>query len=149
MPYDKGLIEKAPLLEVFDQPGDGFVDFPGMQSVVFDQVTVSVPVVDVVSDVSPVVELNESHPAFNQTSGQQTLSSERFRLRGVHPVKPFCGLVFVGQIDRLRRTGLHAVSQLVGGDSGGQFRTARVPPGVFFIQPAQMIQSVALPFRSH
>ena len=67
---DQCLGEQAPLLEVFEQAGDGLVDAGGVASVIVLQVAMSVPIAAWVA----VVDLHEAYAVLDEPAGQKALA---------------------------------------------------------------------------
>ena len=66
------------------------------------------------------VELHKTHASLDHAPRHEATPAEVLRDRFVHPVKPPGGGAFTRDIHDFTRMGLHAVSQLVGRDAGGQ-----------------------------
>ena len=99
-PDNQGVFQHVSLFEILQQPSQWFVSFTGVQIVVVLQVTVSIPVVVVVSTAR--INLHHSHAAFDHASGQQTLSTDGGTFGVVEAVKFLCGLGFLTDVHSFR-----------------------------------------------
>jgi len=73
---------------------------------------------------APVVELNETHAAFDEAAGQQAVVGEA-EFAGLGAVHLVDGLGLLGDIGHLGNGGLHSIGELVLLDAGGDFWVRR------------------------
>ena len=106
------------MLEILEQTGNRLVRVAGMISVVFDKITMGIPIGVVV--VPSRIDLNEANPPFHQATGQKALSSEILGSRTVDAIETLDVFGFGVEVHGFRSRGLHFVRKFVGGDAGRQ-----------------------------
>ena len=133
-PDDERRVEQPALPQVGEQPGDRPIHLPAQLAMVLLDVGVGIPLA-----AGTVVELDEAHPALHQAPGQEAGAAERGGDVVVEPVEAQRGRRLGGEVDGLRRGGLHPVGELVVADPrlevglvGKGGRGARVGPGEEF-----------------
>ena len=82
--------------------------------------------------------------ALDEAAGGEQLHAEVPRRWIVQTVQFLRGLIFVGELERLRHRGLHAERQLIRLDAGAQCRVIRVLRRSKTIEPAHQIEVDAL-----
>ena len=110
---DQGIVEHTSLFEIADEGGGGAIDFAYFRFDVAFQVPMVVPVA--------VVELDEAHASFGETSSEQAVAGERAVTRsgavGFHD-----GGGFFRDVHQFRHAGLHLEGHFVLADAGDDFR---------------------------
>jgi hypothetical protein len=111
------------LLEILDQADDGNVDIATESAVVALHLGVAVPLA-----AGSVIELDEAHSAFDETSGHETLSSIDLGVLVIQSVEILDVFRFAIEIDGLGGLGLHAEGEFVASDASLEVRV--VLPGI-------------------
>src|SRR5260221_10328578 len=146
MPYYQRLVEHAAALQVREQAGDRLVDLGRMLPVVVDDAVVRVPGIDRVVDISAAPKLDEADTLLDQSPGHQALAAERLRDFPIEAIELTGLLGFPRKVHRLRRTGLHPVSQLVRRDSRRELADARKALFVLVVEAGEEVQPRPLVF---
>ena len=103
-PNDERFVEEAALFEVFDEGGAGLIDIHRQAREVFVERAMVVPVA--------MVELDETHTAFGEAAGDETVAGEGAGLVHSGAVALESGGGFAGEVHEFRHTALHAVGHL-------------------------------------
>ena len=136
-PNDQRVVEQAPLFEVAQQRGGGFVGCSALLFESADESAVMVP--------RFMEELHAADAALDQSPSQQAVVGETrlARFRAVH-LQDVLG--FVGDVHQFRRAGLHLGGHLEGADSRGDLRVAdHAEPQ--FVQLPQRVERFAVRLR--
>ena len=137
-PNDERLVEQAPRLEVFEQPGDRLVGVAGVASMAALESGVLVPAVG--TGVGRTEQFDEADATLDESAGDQAFAAEWLGHLFVESVQLSGGLRLVGEVGQIGNRGLHAESEFVVGD--GRFERA-VGAGSFedaLIESAQQIE---------
>ena len=118
-PNDQGFIKQTALLEILEQSGNGPIGSPSMPGVVELEITMSVPVVIVVTTTG--IQLDKPNATFHEPAGHQTFSAERVGLCLPNPIQVKDALTLLSEVNRLRGLALHAIGQFKLVDSGVEF----------------------------
>ena len=120
VPQDQGVFEQPAGSEVLKKSGNRKICRRAHGREFLSHIGMVVPIARGPAGTTP--NLDEANPALHQPAGHQAASTKLLRFRAIHAIKPASGRTFYAQIEGLRRTQLHAGSQLVGLDSGFQTR---------------------------
>src|SRR5262245_14266282 len=130
-PDDERFVEHATLFEVCEQTGDWLIDLRAMDSQIFFDPHVRVPVLLLVA--AAMINLHETHSTFDQAAGDHALASEGCRSYGKWMLVPaivqsiqFSGaFTFLRQVECLGRGCLELKGKFVTGNTRLQFTVAR------------------------
>ncbi len=115
-PEDERALEKPLLVEVFQQGRDRAVGFSAVEPMVGFQIIMGIP--GPRAFVASAVELNEADASLHEPSGEEAVSTKVAGDRRVEAVGLPNGLGFLGEINGLRRGGLHPVGEFIRSDTG-------------------------------
>ena len=158
-PQNDRVFQETPLLEVFDEGGDGFGHSHGERAVVLGDVLVRVPIAAREAVVVAGPDLDEPYAPLDEASGGEALPAHDVGLfRGVDLGGPLLrGVVdavslldpggFLRQVQRFGRRQLHAGGEFVGADAGLQALVSRTCCCVDSVQPFQGGQPIGLGLR--
>lgn len=144
-PYDQSVFQQSALFKVANQGSRRLVHDFCLHGVGFLNVGVRVPVGDPVAAgrITPVEELNHTHPFFQQAPGEDAVSGvvpfEIASLIGSVSAVNVGGLIF--QAHHFRYRSLHATGKLVAGDACSQIVIARIVFLIALIQVRQQLSS--------
>ncbi len=119
-PDDDRVVEQTALLEIEHEGGRGLVNLATTGLEVTIEVVAALPVVIPVG----MVELNETDPTLDETSGKQRVGGKPGLPRG-DAVEVEGRLALLSEVHQLRGAGLHAVGHLVGIEAREDLRIAR------------------------
>src|SRR5690606_34149923 len=108
-PEDEGVLEEAALLQVLDEGGGRLVDELADAAHAIVEVAVVVP--------TAVIQLDETHAAFREPAGEQTVGREGTVSRLLDPVHIEDRLRLLAEIGELRDARLHLEREFVLGDA--------------------------------
>ena len=149
-PDHKDVVEHTAGLEVADEGGGGLVEDVGVSGVLGLDLLVSVPVADAFAHgIGSIEELDEADAFFQESPGEDAITCETgpiLVLGVVGPVFLHYGSGFLGEIGHLRYGHLHAGSQFVAGDAGGQFGVSGILLEVAFVDTLEKVTSVGIGF---
>ncbi len=111
---DEGALQKAALLEVFKQAGDGLVD-GAAKGLVGLHVAVGIPTAVAAAGVT---DLHEADAVFDETAGHEELAAEVVCRFVADAVEILDVLGFLREVDDAGGAELHAGGELVGFDAG-------------------------------
>ncbi len=113
-----------------------------MVGVVFDQVSVSVPVGVIV--IASRVHLYEAYAAFNKATSKKAFATKVFGARAVNAIEFLYMFGFGVEVYGFGSGSLHLVSEFVGGDAGGEIGVVVSLGEVPFVYCPQVIKQGAL-----
>src|SRR6185437_5230384 len=141
-PHDQRVFQQAARFQVLQQSGDRPIGRrAALGQRVFD-LAVVVPARSV-----GVVNLDEPHPAFDQSPRQQALAAEDVGRRLADAIQSPGGFGFSIQVERLGSFDLHAEGQLERGDPSVELIAERPIAAMNLIQLIEGLELIALPRR--
>ena len=138
-PDDEGVVEEAAHFEVFDEGRGGLIGVLALTAKLFRQREVLVP--------AHVKELDEADVALGEASGHEavvSVGSARLDVGSIHIENV---LRFVGNVGEFGDRGLHAVSELVAFDAGGDLGVGEFVE-LLFIEFGEVVEHFAACFSA-